>query len=101
VDYTQQPSLLKAVTSIFAQAIATAFPSYDNSDSKVSKCSNLKFGDYQCSAAMPIFGSLKKQGNTRIKSPQQVASKIIAVMEGIHNPVIDSLEVNNLPLSHL
>ena len=91
-DYATNPSLIKAVESIFQEAIATTAPSYDG-DVKVSKCTNLKFGDYQCSASMPIFGILKKSGDSTFKSPQLVAAAIIQAIPD-NNPVIDSLEVN-------
>ena len=91
-DYATNPSLHKAVESVFQEAIATIAPSYDG-DVKVSKCTNLKFGDYQCSASMPIFGILKKSGDSTYKSPQLVAAAIIQAIPD-SNPVIDSMEVN-------
>ena len=83
VDVDNDPNLIKVVTAVFTGAIEKAFPMADVPPKMVSKCSNPKHGDYQCTAAMPLFGVMKKNGTlpADIKSPQQVAQAIVAQLK--------------------
>ena len=91
------PSLLQNVTAVFQLA---ALPLLDGDEdllpsSMVAKCQNAKHGDYQCTAAMPIFAALKKSGKLPegVNSPQQVAQKLIENI-GAGHPVLTDLAVN-------
>jgi len=97
------PSLLHATSSVFATAIHAAFPAaLSLLDAKLFesfKCKDIKHGDYQCNAAMPLFQKLKASGALNrpkysdVKTPQDVAKKIIeAIPED--NPVVEGLTVN-------
>ena len=93
-DYAADPSQLKAVTAVFSTAIATAFPEYGDADPVVQRCGNTKHGDYQCNAAMRLFGAMKKAGMPPgIHSPQDVARSILAAIPAA-NPALESLEIN-------
>ncbi|KAL7468659.1 hypothetical protein ACHAXS_008895 [Conticribra weissflogii] len=97
------PSLLHATSAVFAAAIHAAFPTaLSLLDAKLIesfKCKDIKHGDYQCNAAMPLFQKLKASGAldrpdlAGVKSPQDVARKIIDAIPD-DNPVIDELTVN-------
>ena len=94
-DYAADPSQLKAVTAVFSTAIATAFPEYGDADPVVQRCGNVKHGDYQCNAAMRLFGAMKKAGGLSpgIRSPQDVARSILSAIP-TDNPALESLEIN-------
>jgi arginyl-tRNA synthetase len=64
----------------------------------VTKCQNPKHGDYQCTAAMPIYAALKstyplKLAAAGIQSPQDVAKALIAAI-GPNHAVITDMSVN-------
>lgn len=92
------PSLIQAASAIFASAIFTTFPSAQSLggvEIKAFKCKDIKHGDYQCNAAMPLFQKLKAANALPpgINSPQQVAQ---AIIDGVKedNPVLCDLTVN-------
>lgn len=92
----KDPSLSNVVESIFRCALFKLFPSWNLPKIRVStKCANVKHGDYQCNAAMPVFAALKKSGDLpeSIKSPQDVAD---AIMNSIGNdhPVVYEFSKN-------
>ena len=93
------PSLLHTTSAIFARAIYAAFPSaLSLLDAKVMesfKCKDIKHGDYQCNAAMPLFQKLKATNALPegVNSPQDVAKAIIAAVPN-DNPVLEELIVN-------
>ena len=93
----QQPSLERLVDGLFRQVIDVLFGGLVALPATiVTKCANQKHGDYQCSAAMPSFASLKGQGlvpSETIKSPQGLAAAIIAAI-GPDNPVVMEPTVN-------
>jgi len=95
IDISKTPSLSSTLESIFKETIHATFPTIPPSKIKilVSKCNNVKHGDYQCNSAMPIFQLLKKEKiQTDIKTPQECAHAIIAnIPKG--NNVIDTLTV--------
>ncbi|KAL7572757.1 hypothetical protein ACA910_009021 [Epithemia clementina (nom. ined.)] len=89
-------SLERLVDSLFRQVIEQLFGAIQLPATIVTKCSNTKHGDYQCSAAMPAFAALKGQGklpSATIKSPQQLAAAMIDAI-GPDNPVVMELSVN-------
>lgn len=51
------------LTNAFIQAVSKAYPDVPSSVVTLTPTSNLKFGDYQCNAAMPICQQLKAAGN--------------------------------------
>uniref|UniRef100_A0A7S1BFT6 arginine--tRNA ligase n=1 Tax=Corethron hystrix TaxID=216773 RepID=A0A7S1BFT6_9STRA len=87
-------SLSDAVSKVFASALELAFPQVESFGIKVDakRCTNLKFGDYQCNNAMVLFKKLKESGNTSLKSPQNVAQQILQAVD-TSNPVLDQLAV--------
>eukprot|EP00978_Attheya_sp_CCMP212_P011945 scaffold29664_cov51-Attheya_sp.AAC.3 len=91
-DFDTNPYMMKAVMSVFETAMAKIVPEgveLPTTNGLIARCSNPKHGDYQCNAAMPLFGKLKGQ----FKSPQQVAKAIQdAIPES--NPVLDQLTIN-------
>ena len=93
VDVDNDPNLIKVVMAVFTKAIEAAFPMVDVPEKCVSRCANPKHGDYQCTAAMPLFGGMKKSGTlpAEIKSPQQVAQAIVAQLKD--NPIVVELGV--------
>lgn len=95
-DYTNDPSMVRAVDSIFNAAIAAVVPELAHTLGQVvEKCKVLKNGDYQCKEAMPLFAKLKAANSLSdaMKSPQQVAQAIMANIPE-NNPVVDSLSMN-------
>jgi len=94
-DYATNPSQMRAVTAVFATAIGTAFPEHAGADPVVQRCGNVKHGDYQCNAAMRLFGAMKKAGGMPpgINSPQDIARAILAAIPA-DNPAVESLELN-------
>mmetsp|Transcript_53635 Transcript_53635/g.130651 ORF Transcript_53635/g.130651 Transcript_53635/m.130651 type:complete len:854 (-) Transcript_53635:95-2656(-) len=90
------PSLVKVLTSIFSTAIEELFPQVDVPASIVKKSSTPKHGDYQVSAAMPIFASLKASGDlpADVKGPPQLGQKIVDhVSSGGKHPIIDEMRL--------
>eukprot|EP00584_Thalassiosira_punctigera_P002980 CAMPEP_0172535672 /NCGR_PEP_ID=MMETSP1067-20121228/7570_1 /TAXON_ID=265564 ORGANISM="Thalassiosira punctigera, Strain Tpunct2005C2" /NCGR_SAMPLE_ID=MMETSP1067 /ASSEMBLY_ACC=CAM_ASM_000444 /LENGTH=861 /DNA_ID=CAMNT_0013320613 /DNA_START=27 /DNA_END=2612 /DNA_ORIENTATION=+ len=91
------PSLLRASSAIFADAISSAFPSAVSLgiEIKAFKCKDIRHGDYQCNVAMPLFKKLKDSGALPpgINTPQQVAQSIIDSV-GEDNPLLEDLKVN-------
>ena len=91
------PSLLASTSAVFAAGILAAFPSAASLgvELKSFKCKDMRHGDYQCNAAMPLFQKLKAAGALPdgVSTPQQVASAIIDAI-GSENPVMEDLKVN-------
>lgn len=91
------PSLLNASSAVFASAISAAFPSALSLDVEIKafKCKDIKHGDYQCNAAMPLFQKLKAAGclPEGVNSPQDVAKAIIDAVPS-DNPVLCEMNVN-------
>jgi len=89
------PSLLKVLTSVFATAVEEIAPSAVLPASIIKKCDNPKHGDYQCSAAMPAFASLKKSGKPMppgVQGPPQFAEAIMKHLGNDH-PVISEMQI--------
>ena len=76
------PSLLAATSAVFASGILSAFPSASSLgvELKSFKCKDMKHGDYQCNAAMPLFQKLKAAGALPdgVSTPQQVFFSFMA-----------------------
>jgi hypothetical protein len=95
------PSLDRATAAAFCEAIAKAFPQLDIGEilavCKTQKCSSVKHGDYQCIAAMPLFGMIKanptKFASCTARSPKDVAQSIVEAMPKDH-PVVDASTLN-------
>lgn len=100
-DMQNNPSMMHAVNSVFYNAIATLLPQLahtlgsDNEGLVIEKSKQLKFGDYQCKEAMPLFSQLKASQSlpTGINSPQQLAQAIVDQIPK-DNPVCDSININ-------
>ena len=96
-DAENNPSLLQTTESAFAEAIAASFPSAAQVQipTKVERSKQLKFGDYQCSVAMPLFQKLKAISalSSSITNPPQHADAILAAIPP-DNPILDSFLVN-------
>ena len=97
IDFKTDPSMKRAVRSVFLSAISKAFPDLDqsiiNMEKLVAPCNNAKHGDYQCIAAMQLFKPLKKSG-AAVQSPQQVAQSIIDSVDAQTNTVCTDFIVN-------
>ena len=91
------PSLLRAASFVFASAILAVCPSALSLDieTKAFKCKDIKHGDYQCNAAMPLFQKLKAFGRIPpgVNSPLDMAKAIVAAIPA-DNPVLDTFTVN-------
>lgn len=72
------PSLRAELADLARAAIANAYPDLAASNPPiVAACAQIKFGDYQCNNAMPLFAKLK--GNPACpKAPRDVANAIVA-----------------------
>lgn len=87
----KEPRLLSVVNSIFLEAIYGLFGDDIGLPRRICKeCTNLKDGDYQCSAAMPVFSALKKRSSTEYQSPQQVAQAIMNSL-GSDHPILSDI----------
>jgi hypothetical protein len=94
VDFND-PSALKVLTLIFASAFEEVAPNAVIPVSIIKKCDTPKFGDFQCSAAMPAFASLKKSGKpipSGIQSPPQLAKAVVDYL-GKNHPVVQDLQL--------
>lgn len=99
----QDPSLNHLLDNIFSSVLQDLFgqdvmKDLAASSNIVSKCANLKHGDFQCNAAMPLFAALKKSGGTQqltttMRSPQDVAKAIVTAV-GTNHPVVTDLSIN-------
>lgn len=91
------PSLLRAASSVFASAVAGAFPAAISLGVEMGafKCKDIKHGDYQCNVAMALFQKLKAGGAlpSGIGCPQDVARAVIDAVPA-DNPVLCDLVVN-------
>jgi len=100
-DLDNNPSMLRAVNSIFYDAICKVLPHLaheigsDNDGIVIEKAKQIKLADYQCKEAMPLFSQLKaiQKLPNGIHSPQQLAQAIIASIP-VDNPVCEKLVVN-------
>lgn len=88
------PSLIQVVIGVFRHVIQETF---DLDESKVPalgaknvviKCQNPKHGDFQCTAAMPMFAALKQ----RWESPMAAAQALVDAL-GPNHPVVSELSV--------
>lgn len=74
------PPLQARVEKLFGEALERAFPGVA-AEPLVAATQNAKFGDYQCNNAMGLFRVLKaKEGFEDVKSPRNVAEKILQAM---------------------
>ncbi|KAL7517532.1 hypothetical protein ACHAWX_002451 [Stephanocyclus meneghinianus] len=90
------PSLIRASSFVFATAISRVCPSVSSLgiETKAFKCKDIKHGDYQCNAAMPLFQKLKALGQlpSGVDSPVSMAEAIVAAIPE-DNPVLDQITV--------
>ncbi|KAL3909808.1 MAG: hypothetical protein SGILL_007937 [Bacillariaceae sp.] len=88
------PSILKLLTSVFTNAFEDAAPGATLPASIVKKCDKPIFGDYQCSAAMAAFSSLKKSGMMPpgVQGPPQLAQAVIDQI-GSNHPVVTEMRL--------
>jgi len=96
VDVSSNPSLILVVNSVIHKAIMSLVPlGVTVPDVVVEKCKQLKFGDYQCKEAMPIFAQMKASGTLPpgVQSQSELAQSIVNQIPE-DNPVVDSLKVN-------
>jgi len=96
VDVSTNPSLILVVNSVIHKAITSIVPlGVTVPDIVVEKCKQLKFGDYQCKEAMPIFAQMKASGTLPpgVQSQSELAQSIVNQIP-VDNPVVDSLKVN-------
>ncbi|KAH8295257.1 hypothetical protein KR018_009250, partial [Drosophila ironensis] len=91
VELTDSCSITEHLQSVFAQAIALAFPEYKDAPVSIAavNSASAKFGDYQCNNAMKLAKQLKEKGVN--KSPRDIAAEIQRNCPS--SPLIDKLEV--------
>jgi len=91
------PCAIRVVKSIFEQTIKNLFGHDVQLPQKswLVRSSVPKDGDYQCSAAMAIFASLRKSGTlpSTMKKPQDIAHAIVAEIGDSH-PIVMDFAVN-------
>lgn len=99
-DVKNHPSMMRAVNSVFFDAIANLLPHIahtlgDEDGFVIEKSKQLKFGDYQCKEAMPLFSKLKSSSSlpAGVNSPQQLAQAIVDKIP-TENLVCDSININ-------
>lgn len=97
-DVLNNPSMTAAVSSVFYTAISNLLPQLAHTlavEDVIEKSKQLKFGDYQCKEAMPLFSKLKASNSlpVGVNSPQQLAQAIVDQIPD-QNPVIDSIVIN-------
>lgn len=99
-DVDNHPSMMRAVNSVFFDAIANVVPQLssslgDEDGFVIEKSKQLKFGDYQCKEAMPIYSKLKASGGlpSGVNTPQDLANAIVDKIPS-DNPVCDSININ-------
>jgi Arginyl tRNA synthetase N terminal domain len=89
------PSMLKLLRFVFASVFEELVPGADLPAAIIKRCDNPKFGDFQCSAAMPVFSGLKKSGQPMppgISGPPQLAQAVIDSL-GTNHPVVQELRL--------
>ncbi|XP_055535392.1 probable arginine--tRNA ligase, cytoplasmic [Wyeomyia smithii] len=83
-------SILETLTSLFTEAIATAFPEVcKDVPTVITVSSSPKFGDYQCNNAMQLVQKYKALGVT--KNPRDIASQMMAELP--KSPIISKVEI--------
>ena len=77
------PSIRSELRTAFSTAIATAFPDLAAGappNAALESTREAKHGDYQCNAAMGLFGRGKGQPGFPCKSPRDVATAIVGAL---------------------
>ena len=78
-NMSQNLNFLPLITSIFNSAVLSAYPlsaTLGLNPNAVVKCSQMKYGDFQCNSAMELFQKLKALGLAPQK-PHDVSKRII------------------------
>ncbi|KAL6744770.1 tRNA synthetases class I (R)-domain-containing protein [Haematococcus lacustris] len=65
--------------TLFAKALAAAFPALEGEEPLMAACNQPKNGDYQCNNAMSLFGKLKGKPGAP-KAPRDVATALLAAL---------------------
>lgn len=90
----EEPGLLKVVDAVFRSVVKTVFGENIVLPKNIVKaCSNPKHGDFQLSAAMPIFAELKSNNSNTTSTyigPQQVAAAIVEAIGSDHSVVTET-----------
>lgn len=81
-------SIYTTLFKLFEKAISTAYPDVSNPPIIVTYNNNQKFGDYQCTSALPLYKQLNDNG---IASAREVANNIISKVE--ESDLISKLDV--------
>lgn len=85
-NVTEMISISNHLTELFADAIATAYPTLVNVPAVITQSNNIKFGDYQCNSALPIA----KMTNNAEK-PRDVAQKIVNNLGS--SPIVEKVDI--------
>ncbi len=94
LDVYDNPSMVNVVIQVFRDVIQDTFDLNDTqvpalgAKNVVIKCQNPKHGDFQCTAAMPMFAALKH----RWASPHAAAQAIVDAI-GTDHPVLTEVTV--------
>jgi arginyl-tRNA synthetase len=90
-------SVFLVLAQVFTAALTDVFGDKVQipSTNWIKKCADAKHGDYQCTAAMPLFGLMKKARNLPdgMNSAKDIALALVAAV-GENNPVVQDLDVN-------
>ncbi|KAI8035612.1 hypothetical protein M5D96_011661 [Drosophila gunungcola] len=91
VQLKDSSSITEHLESLFAQAIASAFPEYRDTPVVIApvNSSSAKFGDYQCNNAMGLSKKFKESGIS--KAPREIATELKGHCPP--SPIIEKLEV--------
>jgi arginyl-tRNA synthetase len=96
-DVIQEPSMMRAVDAVFRSVIHRVFsPDIPLPKTIVKPCANPKHGDFQFSAAMPIFATLSKDKSapSSYKGPLDVANAILqALTAEASHPILSDLTI--------
>jgi len=92
LDMTES-SLDTMVTAVFRAALHDLYGQDVElpTNNWIAKCANPKHGDYQCTAAMSLFKTLK--GTQGIQSPQDIAKALVETL-GTNHAVVSDVTVN-------
>ena len=91
----QEPSMMRAVDAVFRSVIHSVFsPDLPLPKTIVKPCANPKHGDFQFSAAMPIFATLSKDpAMTAYKGPLDVANALLQALGGAEHFILCDLAI--------
>lgn len=86
-NLSEMISISNHLTELFADAIATAYPTLPNAPAVITQSSNIKFGDYQCNSALPIAKLLNNS-----EKPRDIAQTIVNSLGS--SPIVQKVDIS-------